>query len=165
MAAMRIPRPLFARERLSPLALCHCNVESGQSEPTELVTSMSTPLARPCDAVDADFGISDWQLRRAAAGAGGQQPCEWFTTTPTLTPTLGQREWQDEHFGLSDMQLKTASDADRYCEHDAPRDRDCAVRASKACRVCSDVEGLSGMLCPDANGVDDGYLDPVWGRA
>lgn len=168
-ATMRVPRPLLCRStdsihrshrQLSQVGNedlvsqrvtgvpWFCQGEQ-QERPLELITSMCGPHEEQRPSVDAEFGLSDWQV--AAACRGRQQLCTWYPTTPTSAP---RREWADDDFGISDAQLSGLT-------QDGRRERlvtslpSCCGDRAKNCRSCANVAVLSDALCPDYSEDED----------
>jgi len=162
--AMRVPRPLFSRSSSQlPLVgnedlvsqgmtgvpwLCQGEHLSSQGRPLELVTCMCGPHEEQRPSVDAEFGLSDWQV--AAVCRGRQQLCTWYPTTPTSAP---RREWADDDFGISDAQLSglTQDGRRRLVATSLPT---CCERKTD-CRSCTNVAVLSDALCPDYSEDED----------
>mmetsp|Transcript_124623 Transcript_124623/g.248703 ORF Transcript_124623/g.248703 Transcript_124623/m.248703 type:complete len:241 (-) Transcript_124623:48-770(-) len=166
--AMRVPRPLFSRSSSQlPLVghevsqratgvpwLCQGEQLSSQERPLELITCMCGPHEEHRPSVDAEFGLSDWQV--AAVCRGRQQLCTWYPTTPTSAP---RREWADDHFGISDAQLSglVQDERNRRAATSLPS---CCER-DKNCRTCTSVAVLSDALCPDYSEDEDGRAEKL----
>jgi len=168
--AKRVPRPLLCRspsqfplvgnedlvsQRVTGVPwFCQGEQLNGQERPLELITSMCGPHEEQRPSVDAEFGLSDWQV--AAVCRGRQQLCTWYPTTPT---SATRREWADDHFGISDAQLSGLVQDGR--RGDAATSLPSCCEREKNCRTCATVTVLSDALCPDYSDDEDARTDKL----